>query len=199
MFRVCDSAALAVCFDSSRHSETGLKRCIPGKELSFESAINQLASLLVSRGWNLAVMESCTGGRLASEITSQPGCSDYFVGSAVSYATRTKVLLGVDARVIEAYGVVSAETARAMAEAIALRLEADCGLAITGVAGPQPQDGHPVGEVHVAVALSGKNASRSFELGPIGPDEIKARAIGAVLDLAIEELRSRYPKFGEPE
>ncbi len=115
---------------------------------TFESVVGEM---LVQRGLTLAVMESCTGGLFADTITNVAGSSRYFRGGIVSYATEVKQLMGVDAAIIEKHGVVSAETAAAMAAAVRDRLGADVGIGITGVAGPDPQDGVPVGQVYVAL------------------------------------------------
>src|SRR3954451_18179360 len=117
----------------------------------------RIAFGMVSRGLTLAVMESCTGGLLSKTITDIPGCGDFFRGGIVSYATDVKILMGVSGATIDRFGVVSRETAAAMAEAALLRLGSSIGIGITGVAGPDTQDGVPVGTVHIAVARS--NAS----------------------------------------
>lgn len=100
---------------------------------------------------SLAVMESLTGGLLSSAITDVPGSSDYFIGGVVSYSTELKVQIGVPQEVIDQHGAVSVETARAMAHAIREQVGADYGLGITGVAGPESQEGKPVGTVHIAI------------------------------------------------
>jgi nicotinamide-nucleotide amidase len=109
---------------------------------------------LEQRGETLALMESCTGGLLASLITDTPGSSVAFRGSVVSYATEVKAQFGVPQEILDTYGAVSVETARAMAQAARERLGASVGVGVTGVAGPDPQEGKPVGEVHIAVATS---------------------------------------------
>jgi nicotinamide-nucleotide amidase len=115
---------------------------------TFESVVGET---LAQRNLTLAAMESCTGGLLADTITNVPGSSRYFRGSIVSYATEVKQMMGVDPSVIAEHGVVSAETAAAMAAAVRQQLQADIGIGITGVAGPDPQDGVPVGQVYIAV------------------------------------------------
>jgi nicotinamide-nucleotide amidase len=108
---------------------------------------------LASRGETLATAESLTGGLIGSLITDVPGASANYVGGAITYATSLKATLaGVPDAVLHADGPVAETTARAMAIGIAARCEADWGLAVTGVAGPEPQDDHPAGEVHLAVA-----------------------------------------------
>ncbi len=106
--------------------------------------------LLERHQW-LAVMESLTGGLLASRITDQAGSSAYFVGGIVSYSTELKIQMGVPREVIERYGVISEETAQAMAHAVRERLGADYGLGITGVAGPDRQEDKPAGTIYFAI------------------------------------------------
>jgi nicotinamide-nucleotide amidase len=106
---------------------------------------------LTERNQWLAVMESLTGGLLASTITDHPGSSKHFIGGVVSYSPDLKVQLGVPRQTIERYGVVSEETARAMARVIREYMRADYGLGITGVAGPDKQEDKPVGTVYIAI------------------------------------------------
>ena len=107
--------------------------------------------LLLGRGASLAVMESLTGGLLSSTITDHPGSSQYFIGGIVSYGIELKTQMGVPREVIEEYGVISEQVARAMAHAARERLGAHYGVGITGVAGPDKQDGKPVGTVYIAI------------------------------------------------
>ncbi|CAL9579556.1 CinA family protein [Streptomyces albus] len=110
-------------------------------------------ALLTERGQTLAVAESLTGGLVAAEITAVPGASRSFLGSVTAYATALKRdVLGVDGALLEERGAVDAEVARQMARGVRTALGAHWGLSTTGVAGPQPQDGQPVGTVYVAVA-----------------------------------------------
>ena len=111
-----------------------------------------IADQMHARGMTLATMESCTGGLLASVLTDVPGASNYFQGGLVTYQTQQKIDAGVSADVIEEFGVVSQETAKAMAEAARTRFGATYGIGVTGVAGPDEQDGVRPGTVHVAVA-----------------------------------------------
>jgi nicotinamide-nucleotide amidase len=110
-----------------------------------------VGKLLQERKQTLAVMESLTGGLLANRITDVPGSSAYFIGGIVTYSTMLKVQMGVPPEVLEHYGAISEETARAMAHAVRERLGADFGLGITGVAGPDMQEGKPIGTVHIAI------------------------------------------------
>ncbi len=106
---------------------------------------------LKARKQTLAVMESLTGGQLSSMITDVPSSSTYFVGGVVAYSTELKAQMGVPQEILEQYGAVSEETARAMAHAVREHLGADFGLGITGVAGPDKQEGRAVGTVHIAI------------------------------------------------
>ncbi len=110
-----------------------------------------IGKYLTGRRQTLAVMESLTGGLLASTLTDVPDSSNYFIGSLVAYSTELKVQLGVPREIVEHYGVISEQTARAMAHAARERLGADYGLGITGIAGPDRQEDKPVGTVHIAI------------------------------------------------
>lgn len=147
---------------------------------TFEKVVGDL---LVERGLTLAAMESCTGGLLADTITSVPGSSRYFRGSIVSYATEVKELMGVAPQTIRDHGVISAETAASMAAAARERLKADIGIGITGVAGPDPQDGRPVGEVHIAVDTGeGAPVHVSYTMAQ-SREQIKRRAVTQAIGL----------------
>ncbi|CAM3487001.1 CinA family protein [Nocardioides zeicaulis] len=123
------------------------------------SVLEQLAR----RGETVATAESLTGGLLASRLTDVPGASRSVVGGVVAYATRVKVsLLGVPEAVVATHGVVSAECAAAMADGVRRRLDATWGMSTTGVAGPDEQEGKPVGTVWIAVA--GPDGARTREL-----------------------------------
>ncbi|WP_330460184.1 CinA family protein [Streptomyces sp. NBC_00820] len=112
----------------------------------------ELVRLLTVNGETLAVAESLTGGLVAAEITAVPGASKVFRGSVTAYATELKHrLLGVDALLLAERGAVDAQVAVQMAAGVRKALGADWGIATTGVAGPDPQDGQPVGTVFVAV------------------------------------------------
>ncbi|NWF99387.1 MAG: CinA family nicotinamide mononucleotide deamidase-related protein [Thermoanaerobaculaceae bacterium] len=108
---------------------------------------------LRGRGWRVAVAESCTGGALASALVGVPGASDAFLGGVIAYDNCLKQqLLAVPAEVLERCGAVSGEVAEAMARG-AQRLGAECGVGITGIAGPAGgSEEKPVGTVHMAVA-----------------------------------------------
>jgi len=156
---------------------------------TFESIIGEM---LADRGLTLAVMESCTGGLFSDVLTNVPGSSRYFRGAIVSYATDVKEMMGVDPGVIAEHGVISAETAAAMATAARERLGADIGIGITGVAGPDPQEGAPVGQVHIALddGSPGPPASISYVFSQ-SREAIKRRAVTQALHLLRRTLVGR--------
>jgi nicotinamide-nucleotide amidase len=150
----------------------------------------EVLNRLTSRGETLATAESLTGGLIGSLITEVPGASANYVGGAITYATELKsALAGVPDAVLCTDGAVAENTARAMATGIATRCGADWGLAVTGVAGPEPQDGHPVGEVHVAVACPGSGVVRHRHLKLTGDrGTIRVLTAHAALQLLADAL-----------
>lgn len=107
---------------------------------------------MTDRSLSLATAESLTGGLLGATLTSVPGASGCFVASVTAYATPMKTsLLGVPKEVIVEHTVVSETVAHAMAVGLQDRTHADWVIAVTGVAGPDPQEGHAPGEVWICV------------------------------------------------
>lgn len=150
-------------------------------------------ALLIEHGLTLATMESCTGGLLASLITDVPGSSEAFLGGFVAYSAAMKAAYGVPRETLEQHGVISVETARAMARAARERLGADVGVGITGVAGPAEQEGNPAGTVHIAVA-SAESASDTSQQFRGARSEIKWRAAITALNLLrLHVLRDSTP------
>jgi nicotinamide-nucleotide amidase len=97
-----------------------------------------VGELLREKGYTLSVAESCTGGMLGEFITQVPGSSDYFCGGVIAYNVDVKKkILGVESELIESYGVVSEEVAKAMAMGVRSLLGSDLGLSVTGWAGPE--------------------------------------------------------------
>ncbi|MFI6057921.1 CinA family protein [Streptomyces sp. NPDC051286] len=144
------------------------------------TAAARVLQQLVRRGETLAVAESLTGGLVAAELTSVPGASRSFRGSVTAYATSLKRdVLAVDGALLAARGAVDPEVARQMAIGVRRILGADWGVATTGVAGPDEQDGKPVGTVYVAVA------------GPEGAEKVAAlRLNGDRADIRRKSVRS---------
>lgn len=138
--------------------------------------------LLVAQHLTLATMESCTGGLLASLLTDVPGSSAAFTGGLIAYATAMKAQWGVPADVLAAHGAVSIETARAMARAARRQLHSEIGVGVTGVAGPDAQEGKPVGTVHIAVA-GAAHTNETSQVFRGARTEVKWRAATTALNL----------------
>jgi nicotinamide-nucleotide amidase len=149
-----------------------------------EAIEDAVAQVLVADGLTVGLAESLTGGLAASRLVNVPGASGWFRGSVVSYASEVKfTLLGVPEG-----PVVSHDAARAMAEGARRVLGADVGLSITGVAGPDEQDGQPPGTVFVGLAL-GDGAAESFAFNVPGDrDRVRQYATIAALDLLRRSL-----------
>jgi nicotinamide-nucleotide amidase len=148
-----------------------------------------LGRLLVERRLTISVAESCTGGLVAHRLTNVPGSSRYFERGVVVYSNRAKEeLLGVPAALLRAHGAVSAPVAEAMAEGICRLGGSPCGLAVTGIAGP---DGgtpdKPVGTVFVAARSPSGLASRRFAFAG-SREAIKWQSAQAALDMLRRRL-----------
>ncbi|MGH3322733.1 MAG: CinA family protein [Streptosporangiaceae bacterium] len=134
--------------------------------------------LLRDRGATVAVAESLTGGLLGAVLTQVPGSSTTFRGGVTAYATDLKAsLLGVSRALLAERGAVDADVASAMAAGASERLGATYGLALTGVAGPEPQDGRPPGTVYVALVESRGEADPAAS-GPVARATASPRLTG---------------------
>ena len=143
-----------------------------------ETMERAVVAMLGDRGLSLAVAESVTGGMVAMRLTAVPGASTVFRGGLVAYASEVKhEVLGVPRG-----PVVSPEAARAMAEGAARRLGADVGLATTGVAGPDRQEGHAVGTVFLGLHREGESEAHEVRL-PGDRERIRQYAVIALLNL----------------
>lgn len=141
--------------------------------------------LLKERRWTIATAESCTGGRLASRLTAIPGVSAVFRGGVVSYWTPVKhAVLGVPEELLDRYGAVSEETARAMAEGVCRITGAEIGVSVTGVAGPDPDErGVEVGVMYLGLATPTGTFCRSRHLGRRSRPSMQTMAGNHAFDL----------------
>ncbi len=158
-----------------------------GRQVSATAVVTALRE----RAQTVATAESLTGGLVGAVLTDVPGASAVYRGGLIVYATELKaVLAGVADRTLAADGPVAASTATELARGAAAVCGADWGLATTGVAGPDPQDGHPVGQVFVAVAGPVSGADRPVrvrELRLAGDrSAIRTQTVEAVLGLLLE-------------
>jgi PncC family amidohydrolase len=149
-----------------------------------ERAAQAVVARLAEAGQTLAVAESLTGGLLAARVVDVPGASVAFRGGVVAYATDLKAsLLGVDPDLLDRHGAVHAQVAAQMASGVRDRLGATWGLATTGVAGPEPQDGKAPGTVFLG--LAGPDGVRTVALALAGG---RAQVRGAAVDAALALL-----------
>lgn len=148
--------------------------------------------MLTERGLTLAIAESLTGGLLTSAIVDVPGAAAVLRGGVVAYDTRLKhTLLGVDSGLLASVGAVDPRVAVAMARGVRAVTELDTatsiGLATTGVAGPDAQDGKPPGTVHLGISSDAGDSSRSLTLSG-SRAEIRGRTVTAALQLLADTL-----------
>lgn len=168
-------------------AEEGEVRALVG-EIAFgvdgDAMEHAVARLLVGQGLTLAVAESITGGLVGSRLVNVPGASRWFRGGVIAYASDVKFsVLGVPEG-----SVVTVEAARAMADGVRRALGADVGLGLTGVAGPEEQEGHPAGTVMVAVAMPGREPEAlEFHL-PGDRDRVRQYATISALDVLRRRL-----------
>ena len=139
----------------------GTKYVFGTKKDKIEEVIGRL---LIAQNKKMAIAESCTGGRIAHQMTLIAGCSQYFEGSLVAYSNNIKqTFLGVKKETLEKYGAVSQQTAAEMALGTIKKFDVDYALAVTGIAGPGGGTAEkPVGTVWIAVANRSKVYTRLF-------------------------------------
>jgi nicotinamide-nucleotide amidase len=153
-----------------------------------ERAAEAVLRRLRERRQTLAVAESLTGGLLAATIVDVPGASTVFRGGLVVYATDLKrELAGVPGDLLARHGPVDPDVALALADGARRVCVADWGVGTTGVAGPDPQDGIPVGTVYLACRGPGGGEVRGLTLDG-DRALIRAGAVAAALDLLAEAL-----------
>lgn len=155
------------------------------------SAAADLVARLTASGQTVAVAESLTGGLVAAALTDIAGASVVIRGGVIAYATDIKSgVLGVDEALLALAGSVDAEVAEQMASGVRSLMGATYGLATTGVAGPDPADGKPVGTVYVAVVGPGSSRVKALVLSGDRAG-IRAQSVLAVLALLAEEMGAR--------
>lgn len=171
---------------------------VPAAGPPAEPAAAEAVRLLTAHGRTVAVAESLTGGLVIAALVGVPGASKVVRGGVVAYMSDLKSsLLGVDRELLARVGAVDADVAVAMARGVAVRLGADYGLATTGVAGPDPLDGRPVGRVFTAlwdrtradVAPGGEGTVHGLNLDPaLGRAGIRSAATADALTHLVDAL-----------
>ncbi len=147
---------------------------------------------LTELGKTLATAESCTGGKIAEQITAISGASTYFKGSIVSYSMQSKIeVLKIDASIIDKYSVVSTQVAEAMAKQAQKLFKADYAIATTGNAGPtKGDDNAEVGTVCIALATPKGVFSEEYHLG-----NHRTKVINKAVNKAFELLQKEILKY----
>jgi nicotinamide-nucleotide amidase len=152
-----------------------------------ETVESEVLRLCEARGWTLGVAESLTGGLVGARIVGVAGASRVFRGSVAAYASDVKrSVLGVAAE-----HVVSEQSAREMAEGARSVLGADVGIAVTGVAGPDAQEGQPVGTVWFGIAIPGRPTDAVSVVLPGDRERIRQFATISLLNLLRLRLEHR--------
>ena len=148
-----------------------------------------LGKLLTEKKLTIATAESCTGGKIASTLTSVSGASNYFKGSVVSYATQTKIdFLGVSKSTIDEFSVVSAQVASEMVLGIQKLTQVDYAIATTGNAGPEKGDSAAdLGIVFIAIATPSGVFVEEFNFGQ-PREKVIDRAVSKSLELIYKEI-----------
>ena len=120
--------------------------------------LQELRKILIERGLNISVAESCTGGMLAQHLTKYPGSSSYFDRGFVTYTNQSKIdVLGVNSSIIDEFGAVSLEVASEMVKGVNKKSKTSISIAITGIAGPGGATiGKPVGTVCFGFIVNGE-------------------------------------------
>ncbi|AXG70204.1 nicotinamide-nucleotide amidohydrolase PncC [Kordia sp. SMS9] len=151
--------------------------------------ITEIGDLLIDKGLKLAAAESCTGGRIASQITEESGVSAFFNGSAVTYAVQSKIdILGVPKVLIDRHSVVSAEVVEAMAEGAAKIYHADYAIATTGNAGPTKGNSDvEVGTVFIGIKTPNGTISQRFNFGQ-PREKVVNKAVNKAFQMLLEEI-----------
>lgn len=181
-----EGAALCEPMVEAVRARLGRYMYAEGDDASMEACV---LALLRERGETLATAESCTGGLIAEKLTSIPGASTVFGFGVVTYANEAKMrLLGVKEETLAAYGAVSAETAREMADGARRLSGADYAVAVTGIAGPDGGTAEkPVGLVYCA--LASKDGTRAEQCCFSGNRErVRQRTYLTALNMVREKI-----------
>ncbi len=148
-----------------------------------------LGRLLTEKKLTISTAESCTGGKIAATLSAVSGASNYFIGSVVSYATKTKInVLDIDENLIVKHGVVSAEVAYEMAKSVKKVMNSDYAIATTGNAGPTRGDENAeLGTVFIGIATPNDVFVEEFNFGQ-PREKVIDRALSKGLELIYKEI-----------
>ncbi|MEA2012637.1 MAG: CinA family nicotinamide mononucleotide deamidase-related protein [Verrucomicrobiota bacterium] len=153
----------------------------------------KIGDILVKKNWKLATVESCTGGMIAAKITDLPGASDFYCGSVITYSNEWKnKMLGVTSETLEKDGAVSIKTAKEMLKGIMTKYAVECGIAVTGIAGPTGGTAEkPVGLVYIGTLVKGDiHLTENFFKGT--RKNIRERTVARALNQMYFHLKQVY-------
>jgi nicotinamide-nucleotide amidase len=150
---------------------------------------------LIARKQMIVTAESCTGGLISAALTDVPGSSEAVFGGYVTYHNEAKTgMIGVDRELLRAYGAVSEQVARAMAEGALRHSGAAAAIAVTGIAGPGGGTvGKPVGLVHFAYADGAKTTHLEKRFGDLGRQRVREETVKTALSVVLDGLGVPLP------
>ena len=145
--------------------------------------------LLKQKNLKIATAESCTGGMVSTYITAVSGASKVFEMGLTTYSNRIKnQILKVEERTLDTVGAVSCDTAKQMANNICTLSGADIGVSVTGVAGPDPQDGYLAGTVFIGICYNGETEAIKLQITPRDRNYVREGAVLEIFNLVINRL-----------
>jgi len=159
--------------------------------LNNEEILNKISIILKEKNLKIASAESCTGGLISHNFTNISGSSEYFERGIVSYSNKAKIeLLDVSENILEKYGTVSKQVAKAMAEGVRKKSDVDIGIATTGIAGPTGgTKDKPVGLVYIAISRINNTLVKKYQF--LGNRlENKESTCKAALEMLLESINS---------
>ncbi len=154
-----------------------------------EKAVSTVA-LLKEKNLKIASAESCTGGMFSSYITAVAGASAVFEMGITTYSNRIKnKFLAVNQQTLETFGAVSEQTATQMAQNICDISGANIGVSVTGVAGPDGQDGYSAGTVFIGINYKNKTRVIKLKIEPLSREYVREQAVLQLLDAVIKTIK----------
>ncbi len=149
----------------------------------------EAVSLLKEKGMTVSTAESCTGGLVSAFLTSVSGVSEVFELGVTSYSSRIKnKILGVEKDTLQKLGAISEETAYQMADNIRLMANADIGISVTGVAGPESSEGHPVGYIFIGISGEKGTEIKLLDVKESDRNSIRLATVSMIFDMIINYL-----------
>jgi nicotinamide-nucleotide amidase len=150
----------------------------------------EILALCRARGLTLASAESCTGGMVGAALTDVAGSSDVYERGVITYSNAAKTaLLGVRPETLDAFGAVSEEVAREMAEGLLARAPVDIAVSVTGIAGPGGSEHKPEGRVCFGLATKAGCRAETVDFGALGRDAVRIAARDRALELIADAAR----------